>query len=91
LGGSIVFGFAAGCELFFDAGFEIVLAGWRDRARAESAGRWPEAVVAQRSQASDAKTTWAGAANQPRWANRLDLICTGRGEERAERRVGIGM
>ena len=93
LGGSTGFGVAAGGELFFDVCFGVVLfAGCRARVRAESdAGRWPEAVDAQRSQASDAKKTLAAAADQARWANRLGLICTGRGEERAERRVGIGM
>jgi hypothetical protein len=95
LGGSTVFGVAAARELFFAAVFEVVLfAGCRGAppAREESdAGRCAEAVETQRSQASDAETTLAAAADQARWANRLDLICTGRGEERAERRVGIGM
>ena len=68
LGGSAVFSFAAVCELFFDATFEVVLfVGCRDAARVESdVGRWPEAVETERSQASNAETTWAAAADQPR-------------------------
>jgi hypothetical protein len=60
------FGVAAVCELFFVVVFDVVLfTGCRGPVRAESGiGRCAEAVEAQRSQASDAKTTRVAAAGQ---------------------------
>src|SRR5262249_54669723 len=65
----------------------------RDRARAESAvGRCADAVEAQKSQASDAKTTLAAVAGQERWTNRLGLILdmARRGARRGDARWQVG-
>ena len=93
LGGSTVFGFGGVLADVFEVVFEgALLDDGRDRALAESeAGRCAEAVETQRSQAKDARTPLAARADQAWRANRLGFMYTRRGEERAERRVGIGM